>query len=746
MADERHGLAACVYVDGVKFENASGWSLGISGEECEVVEFEDVWKQLLRGVLAGMGSITAYHDQEAKILAELAQSTTTKEILLYPDCTDDSTFYQFSAWFDFEHTADVGACQQQTSPFRVDGEVSKVGWECMLLKDSFSVAEGAPMATPHVCMPGPGQLVLDQTDGNMSVVTGEFLWPVQAAGPVWGAQDWHALTDAGAAYTRALGQVLKFRVAVTTADEVWFGYDPTTTPTDELSSEHCIRALAASAGLDCHAGASSSPTLKDIWPALAGYAQIAIVLSPFDASGMHYYPGTALTSAYGAHYYFRDETETYPHHRLAWYFSTESTASIYPAYSNQDSAGKMDYVCIPCATYETPLLVPIAMDLFAGTERLNAPHDMDYGGWVYVEHVGTWNVASGVVSPDATADAVATYPCLTPDIWHEADVFIPTASAAPIGLAIRKSADTANGENEWHLTIQGNTVGNDTFIDQVLDGTVTPQVAASNDWADDTTYKLKVRAYDEEITVYINDAEVAHYASAWFNKCATWHGIYADDDAAATFDELLTLPVGSGLARECFDSFTAAENLNIHVTDEGALTWVIDAGVWASGVVGEADPDGTADARCHVVTGVSNAWVTARALIPAADEWVGALVRGSADSMGGGNYWYCEITDTGDTDQQIVEVRDGAHTVRASADIDIAAAARYYIQVRCRDNDIRMWVDGADELGYASAGFNNTATWHGLYSDDSTDAKFDQFRVTTINTYGEYDVTLNDIS
>ena len=65
MADERHGLAACIYIDGVKFLNASGWSLGIAGEECEVVRFEDTWKQLLRGVLAGAGSITAYHDQEA---------------------------------------------------------------------------------------------------------------------------------------------------------------------------------------------------------------------------------------------------------------------------------------------------------------------------------------------------------------------------------------------------------------------------------------------------------------------------------------------------------------------------------------------------------------------------------------------------------------------------------------------------------------------------------------------------------
>ena len=172
-------------------------------------------------------------------------------------------------------------------------------------------------------------------------------------------------------------------------------------------------------------------------------------------------------------------------------------------------------------------------------------------------------------------------------------------------------------------------------------------------------------------------------------------------------------------------------------------TWIIDNN---AGTDQEADPDGTADAHAHAVTDAANAWVTARALIPAADEWVGVKVRQSADSMGGANYWYCEITNTALLDEQIVECRDGVHTVRASANIGLAAAARYYIQVRCRDNDIRMWADGANELGYATAGWNNDATWHGLYNDDSTDARFDQFRVTKINTLGEYDGTLDNIS
>ena len=752
MADERHGLAACVYVDGVKFENASGWSLGIAGEECEIVRFEDTWKQLLRGVLAGAGSITAYHDQEAKILAELAQSSTTKALILYPDCTDDSTYYTFDAWFDFEHTADVGSCQGQTSPFRVDGDIDKVGFECVLLKDAFSVAEAAPIVSPHICMPGPGQLVIDEAiGGDLSTAGGELVWPRPAA-PAWGDFDFYALTDAGIAYVRELGQVLKFRVAVTTADEVLFGYSPDITPTDEVSFDHVVRALAASTGFDVHWGASSSPTLKEIWPALGLYAQIAMVLSPFDVNGVHWYPATALSSLYGAHYLFRDESEDYPHTRLAWYTNVEHTEDLYPAWSNQDSAGIMSYCVIPCDTFETPLLIPGLVDTFTTGDGALAAHDPDYecetAGWT--EHDGSWTVGSGVVTPDANVPAHAFRVGCRCDKWVQATC-TANADTLDIGLTLRESANTAGGHNAWTAHFQCNVGGDDTWLDEYRNGVVTNRVASDLDiWVTNSDPQvLRARLHDEEITVYVGangETEILHYASAWFNKHATWHGLYTSGNAAATFDQVLTLPVGSGLISECFDSFPDAENLNIHVTDEGALTWMIDVGTWADDGA-EASPDATADAWAHVISTAPNAWVDARCWLPSPPgDWVGLAVRGSAASGGGDNYWYCAITEDAGVDQQIVEVRDGAHTIRASADIDETDDAYYDIAVRCRDNDIRMWVNGGDELGYASAGWNNDAVWHGLYSDDSTDAKFDQFRVTKINDYGELDATVDAIS
>ena len=134
MANERHGLKACVYLGTVptKLAEASGYTVSITGEECEVVRFEDTWKSRERGILDGAGSITAYHNQDAKVLATYAQQNSQTGVvtatLIYPDCSDVTTYYQCDAWFDFEATGDTGSCQTQTAPFRCDGELTKVGF------------------------------------------------------------------------------------------------------------------------------------------------------------------------------------------------------------------------------------------------------------------------------------------------------------------------------------------------------------------------------------------------------------------------------------------------------------------------------------------------------------------------------------------------------------------------------------------------------------------------------------------
>ena len=132
MANEVHGIKGCVFLDVgsgyAKLATASGWNVSESGSECEVLRLEDTCISRHRGALDSSGSVTGYHDQEAKVLQEAAQSATAIPMLLYPTCTDVSTYYMVSAWFDYDHTVDAGSCQTLTSPWRAADCLSKIGF------------------------------------------------------------------------------------------------------------------------------------------------------------------------------------------------------------------------------------------------------------------------------------------------------------------------------------------------------------------------------------------------------------------------------------------------------------------------------------------------------------------------------------------------------------------------------------------------------------------------------------------
>lgn len=132
MAGETHGILACVFLDlgagYAEFEEAAGFSIGITGEEGEVVRHKSLWKERHRGVNDWSGSITAYHNQDAMVLATAAQSASAIPLLIYPSCTDVTTYYSGVAFFDFDHTSAVNAMQTQTASFRGTGAMLPVGF------------------------------------------------------------------------------------------------------------------------------------------------------------------------------------------------------------------------------------------------------------------------------------------------------------------------------------------------------------------------------------------------------------------------------------------------------------------------------------------------------------------------------------------------------------------------------------------------------------------------------------------
>ena len=132
MGNEVHGIKACVFLDigagYVKLATASGWNVSESGSECEVLRLEDTCITRLRGALDSSGAVVGYHDQAAKVLQEAAQSLTAIPMLLYPTCTDVTTYYMVSVFFDYDHSVDAGSCQTMSAPWRGADCLSKVGF------------------------------------------------------------------------------------------------------------------------------------------------------------------------------------------------------------------------------------------------------------------------------------------------------------------------------------------------------------------------------------------------------------------------------------------------------------------------------------------------------------------------------------------------------------------------------------------------------------------------------------------
>ena len=132
MANELHGIVACVFLDVgsgyAQLATASGFSIGETGSECEVLRLQDTCITRKRGAIDSAGSITGYHDQEAKVLQEAAQSQTEIPMLIYPECDDVTTYYSVSAFFDYDHTGDASSCQTLTAPWRGAACLNKVGF------------------------------------------------------------------------------------------------------------------------------------------------------------------------------------------------------------------------------------------------------------------------------------------------------------------------------------------------------------------------------------------------------------------------------------------------------------------------------------------------------------------------------------------------------------------------------------------------------------------------------------------
>jgi hypothetical protein len=512
---------------------------------------------------------------------------------------------------------------------------------------------------------------------------------------------------------------------------------------------------AVAVGIRTLSQGSDDQALYDIAPALTEWWQLAIILGGYDTTPLHWYPDGLDPDQYryGAHFFGRLEAGD-DSWRLLWYRDIGDDDTLYPAFSNYDSAGLMDWMRIPCDSSEAgdvwtaewpTCLTPIAWDEFTDANGTTLPnHTITYSlitGLVWVNAVGVWQITGNEADPDGNASAHAYIASTSPDVWVEVYVSTFNEPTAFAMLWVRKSVDTSGGGNYWRLQLATNRAAVDTWILEDNDGSNTIRSSADIDWNSDPRH-LRGRADDQELTFYIDYVERLHYASAWFNRHATWHGIGAGLSTDNRYDNFLLKPRGTGLTRICYDSFTDPDgtSLDVHVMDEGGLTWVEDVGNWQ--IIGnEADPDNTANAIAYIESGVSDCWICDRSLNSIFSN--GLVFRKSADTGGGVNHWIYWIRQNAGVDSVLQEFDDGVQTNRFLGDTDaFVAGTRYYIEMEALGQSLIAYVDGTQRANFALASFNETATWHGLFLPGSTDHRADQFRVTEIAT-PEYDAAID---
>ena len=190
------------------------------------------------------------------------------------------------------------------------------------------------------------------------------------------------------------------------------------------------------------------------------------------------------------------------------------------------------------------------------------------------------------------------------------------------------------------------------------------------------------------------------------------------DRAAAT-----TAPAGPII----YDTFTDTDgvSLDAHTPDTNSPgnPWVELNGVWeisSNRVIFNAAPNWS-----QAVIDAEMADLTVEAVCRLTGTYGGGLIVRLSDDN---NFWLLQIDNNSDT-LILYEINGGGATNRAQAAVSIAINTDYAVKMTTSGTTITAWLDGANEISYNSATFNQTSTRVGL-AQNSGQAVFDDFTVT----------------
>lgn len=112
-----HGKNGLIYVSGTEIAYANAWDLTVDIDSAELAHFGSSWQEREAGINDWSGSITAWHDQDSKVLYDSAVAGEALALLIYPKRTDLTTYWSGDAIFSFGSSGDMGAGVGQTANF-----------------------------------------------------------------------------------------------------------------------------------------------------------------------------------------------------------------------------------------------------------------------------------------------------------------------------------------------------------------------------------------------------------------------------------------------------------------------------------------------------------------------------------------------------------------------------------------------------------------------------------------------------
>lgn len=125
-----HGKKGFAIIEGIgTISQLHGWSFSTSRDIVDVSTQCDEWKDSIRGQGLWSGSFSAYYNgANVGKFYDIVNSTSEKDIYLYPDKTDMTKYFYGDAWCDFDLTTPVDGA------IDISGTLSGKG---QLLQDGF---------------------------------------------------------------------------------------------------------------------------------------------------------------------------------------------------------------------------------------------------------------------------------------------------------------------------------------------------------------------------------------------------------------------------------------------------------------------------------------------------------------------------------------------------------------------------------------------------------------------------------